>query len=567
MRVVILGGYGVFGGRLALLLADEPRLTLVLAGRSTAKADAFAATLPPGARIETARVDRDGDVEAQLAALKPDVVIDATGPFQTYGERPYRVIEAALAVGAHYLDLADGAEFVDGVFAYDAAARQAGRVVLSGVSSFPVLTAAVVDALSHDMVDVRRVTGGIAPSPYAGVGLNVIRAVAGYAGKPVKLVRDGRRTAGRGLVEIVRRTVSPPGRLPLRNIRFSLVDVPDLRVLPRRRPELRDVWMGAGPVPEILHRMLNGLARGVAAGVLPSLEPFAPVFHRAINLLRWGEHRGGMFVDVHGVDGDGLPIHRSWHLLAEGDDGPLIPSMAAEAIVRKMLDGQTPAPGARSAAGDLDLADYDALFARRTIHTGVREPVPAAAPLYRRVLTGAWERLPAPIRDLHDLDGDLRVEGTADVERGTGLASRIVGAVFGFPRAGRQVPVAVDFKLTPQGEVWRRTFDGRSFHSVQSEGTGRFEGLVVERFGPFAFGLALVLEDDRLNLAVRRWTAFGVPMPAAWAPGGPAHEAAEDGRFRFHVEIGLPLVGLVVRYRGWLARADREPEAPAAEAA
>ena len=35
------------------------------------------------------------------------------------------------------------------------------------------------------------IRGGIAPSPYAGVGENVIRAIAGYAGQPVELKRDG----------------------------------------------------------------------------------------------------------------------------------------------------------------------------------------------------------------------------------------------------------------------------------------------------------------------------------------------------------------------------------------
>jgi len=30
----------------------------------------------------------------------------------------------------------------------------------------------------------------------------------------------------------------------------------------------------------------------------------------------------------------------------------------------------------------------------------------------------------------------------------------------------------------------------------------------------------------------------------------------QDGRFRFHVEIGLPLLGLIVAYRGWLVPRD-----------
>ena len=41
-----------------------------------------------------------------------------------------------MAQGIHYLDLADGSDFVAGVCAYDEAARKAGLFVLSGVSSF-----------------------------------------------------------------------------------------------------------------------------------------------------------------------------------------------------------------------------------------------------------------------------------------------------------------------------------------------------------------------------------------------------------------------------------------------
>ena len=43
LRVLILGGYGTFGGRLAELLAGDIRLALLIAGRSEEKAVAFAA--------------------------------------------------------------------------------------------------------------------------------------------------------------------------------------------------------------------------------------------------------------------------------------------------------------------------------------------------------------------------------------------------------------------------------------------------------------------------------------------------------------------------------------------
>ncbi len=64
--------------------------------------------------------------------------------------------------------------------------------------------------------------------------------------------------------------------------------------------------------------------------------------------------------------------------------------------------------------------------------------------------------------------------------------------------------------------------------------------------------MALVLEDGRMKLVVRRWSFLGIPMPLFLAPRGNSYEFAQDGRFHFHVEIGHPFTGLIVAYRGWL---------------
>ena len=141
--------------------------------------------------------------------------------------------------------------------------------------------------------------------------------------------------------------------------------------------------------------------------------------HWASNRVRWGEHRGGMFVEVAG-EADGGRVARAWHMVAEGDDGPFIPSMACAAIIRRCLDAKRPAPGARPATGDLELTDYETLFARRAIHCGVREET-ASLPLYRRLLGEAYETMPAPLQAMHDLNGDMTAEGTATVTRGRGL--------------------------------------------------------------------------------------------------------------------------------------------------
>jgi hypothetical protein len=558
MKILILGGYGTFGGRLAYLLARDERLTLVLAGRSKTKAQEFCDGLPAGAGKIPALFDRNADVEARIREISPDLLVDATGPFQVYGGDPYNVVRACIANKANYLDLADGSEFVKGISQFDDEAKAQDIYVLSGVSSFPVLTAAVVRHLSHDMTQVKRIRGGIAPSPYAGVGLNVIRAITSYAGKRLPLRRNGVDGAGYTLTESMRYTISPPGYVPLHNTLFSLVDVPDLRVLPELWPELDSIWLGAGPVPEILHRMLIGLSWLVRLRILPTLLPFAWLFHQVINVIRWGEHRGGMFVSVEGTSQTGERIERSWHLLAEGSDGPYIPSMAIEAIVLKHLSGNRPVAGARPATHELEVEDYQAIFKNRSIAMGTRESDAgqASKPLYQRILGGAWNALPAPLKAIHqDKSAELIAEGIANVETGGNPLARLIRVMVGFPKADRESPIRVVFSQQGNGERWKRTIAGRNFSSLQWEGSGRYERLLMERIGLFTFAFALVLDEGKLRLVLRHWSIFGIRLPLFFAPYGELFEHEADGLFHFHVEIKQRFTGLIVSYQGWLSLA------------
>jgi hypothetical protein len=551
MKILILGGYGTFGGRLAHLLAKDERLTLFIAGRSKEKADAFCKQLPPGAQKTPLFFDRNGDVERQIRNINPNLVVDATGPFQSYGEDPYRVVKASIANEVDYMDLADGSDFVKNIGQFDGQAKEKNIHVLSGVSSFPVLTAAVVRRLSNGIFHINTIKGGIAPSPYAGVGLNVIRAISIYAGKRLPLIRNKQPSFGYALTETMRYTISPPGCLPLKNTLFSLVDVPDLQVLPELWPDLDSIWMGAGPVPEILHRMLIGLAWLVRIGVLPSLLPFASLFHFVINILRWGEHRGGMFVLVDGIDGNGKKIERSWHLLAEGNDGPFIPSMAVEALVKRTFAGKRPASGARPATNDLELEDYENIFKDRTIFTGQRESIEVDRPplLYQRLLGNAWETLPSQIIKIHSCK---IAKGFAKIEVGNNLFSRLIANLFDLPKAGQDIPVRVRFQAKDNGEVWQRTFANKSFSSLQTEGQGSSDKLLSEKIWMLNFDFALLVNNGKLSLIPRHWRIFGLPMPLKLCPIKNTFESVIDERFFFHVGIGLPFIGLIIRYQGSL---------------
>ena len=145
-------------------------------------------------------------------------------------------------------------------------------------------------------------------------------------------------------------------------------------------------------------------------------------------------------------------------------------------------------------------------------------------------------------------------EGRARVDRGRNPLARLIGFVIGFPKEGNNIPVSVRFEAKNGRETWTRDFAGKRFSSLQFEGRGANEALACERFGPVTIAMALVIDGDRMRLVSRRCTMFGIALPKFLHPCGEIYESADDNRFNFHVEIGFPWTGLIVRYRGWLIR-------------
>jgi short subunit dehydrogenase-like uncharacterized protein len=80
--VLVLGGYGFFGARIAESLAKHAGIRLLIAGRDEAKARHFAQGLglpaDRGVRLDATAADLAG----QLRALEVGTVIHTAGPFQ-----------------------------------------------------------------------------------------------------------------------------------------------------------------------------------------------------------------------------------------------------------------------------------------------------------------------------------------------------------------------------------------------------------------------------------------------------------------------------------------------------
>jgi hypothetical protein len=119
----------------------------------------------------------------------------------------------------------------------------------------------------------------------------------------------------------------------------------------------------------------------------------------------------------------------------------------------------------------------------------------------------------------------------------------------GFPPAGEH-PVHVRFAEDNGTETWTRDFSGHRFQSRMIFADGQ----LMERFGPMRFSFDLPSAPTGLEMVMRRWSIFHIPMPLALAPRSVAREWSEEESFHFDVPISLPLVGLVVHYRGRLRR-------------
>ncbi|MEB2185391.1 saccharopine dehydrogenase NADP-binding domain-containing protein [Xanthomonas campestris pv. campestris] len=365
-RVMVLGGYGHFGARIVRALAAAPQVHVIAAGRHPG---AIAATWPDAApgRISACRLDMAADdFAAQLAATAADVVVHTAGPFQG---QDYAVARSCLQAGMHYIDLADGRSFVrDFPGAMHALAQQAGRVAISGASTLPALSSAVIDALLPRFSALHDIGMVIAPAQGTPLGLATVRAVLSYCGTPFTWWSEGRWQTVVGW--------AAPQRVHFARLAPRLAspcDVPDHDLLPQRYPGVRSVQFRAALEVGFLQRCLAALASLRQRGVPLPMARVAQVLARAGRWFdRFGTDLGGMRVTLRG-ERDGQPLTVHWDLTAPMLHGPEIPCLAAILLVRKLAAGAALPSGAHACMGLLTLAEFEQAFAAWQMTTEVSE--------------------------------------------------------------------------------------------------------------------------------------------------------------------------------------------------
>lgn len=545
---MVIGGYGVFGSRLSKMLIKTNSAEVIVVGRNQNKLDAFCrevGALP-------CRFDRDNDTELDRALNErsPDLIIDAAGPFQTYGADRYRIARKAVEAGIHYLDLADDRNFVVGISELDRLAKDNQVTVLAGASSIPALSAAAADALCQNLQKCDLIETAIVPGNRAPRGTSVIRAILSQVGKPIFLWRGGQFSEVVCWGESKFITLNVPGKRALARRPISLFDAPDYDLFPQRF-QANSVLFYAGLELKILHFAVWALGCLVRSRIVASLAAFSTTAQWIAELFsRFGSDRGGMRVSVVGRNETGESVLRSWTLIAESGDGPNVPLIPAAIMAQKILNEKVPS-GARPCIGEFTLSEAETAMQSFSIATQMEEkPLPT---LFERALGNGFSKLPRVVQNLHAIFGTRFYEGVANVERGRGFVSKFYALVARFPPAASQIPTKVQISTSKNGERWIRQFGSRRFQSYLYRRPDDDRNIIWEKFGAISFAIRLEATERGLRYPIERARIGILPLPRFLLPISESFEwEDETGTFHFDVSISLPTGSLIARYAGLL---------------
>lgn len=335
-KVLILGGYGNFGGRIARRLA-ETGVPIIITGRDATQADVV--------------IDAEGDaLPAILQELKPSVLVNATGPFI---EPDYRIAKACIHAGVHYVDIAGGRDFVHNFITLNDYAKDKSIAAITGASMFPALTIAAIEHFSPEFSRLDSVEAGVSSGAKTRRGYMSLFSLLSTVGEESRPFPTGEKQRKRfGWMD--RHRVYYPG---LGGRWMGHIDTPDLDLIPARYRGIKELRTSAGIGSSLQHLGLWCMAAVGRMGLPLKLHNDAKEMSKTSELLaRFGDASGGVHVFVKGGDLQGKPLIKRLFLISRNGDGPQIGAAPAVAMVRKLLNHDANA-GAYPCAGLVTLEE------------------------------------------------------------------------------------------------------------------------------------------------------------------------------------------------------------------
>jgi hypothetical protein len=347
-QVLILGGYGNFGSRIATALVKE-NISIIIAGRELKKAETLRNKLKQDAAenmITVAAFDANKELGKQLELLKPIIVINTIGPFQT---TDYFIAKTCIQHNVHYIDLADARDFVTGITCLDSLAKKNNVLVVSGASTVPGLSSAVLERYKNDFAAIDSLIYGISPGQKAPRGLATTKSILTYLGKPLKPWGNHNQTRF-GWQDIYRQEYPELGKRWMANC-----DIPDLDLFTDKYG-LKNIRFFAGMENSALHLGMWAMSYLVRIGLPLNLPKHAKFLLSLSHIFdSFGTTSGGMHMLMKGTNKEGKFLEIKWFIIAKDNDGPQIPCVPAIILSKKIIQGKLHASGAIPCVGMITL--------------------------------------------------------------------------------------------------------------------------------------------------------------------------------------------------------------------
>lgn len=157
------------------------------------------------------------------------------------------------------------------------------------------------------------------------------------------------------------------------------------------------------------------------------------------------------------------------------------------------------------------------------------------------------------IRELHTHGGVLK--GVVDVSFGAGLGQFLgqrLARKMNIPGEGSH-QFSVEISHHSDGLHWDRTFN----HSTKIKSiftpVGTIEnGYWLEETGPLKMRLTVDIREGGWHWRYLGFRFMGIPLPRQLFPELEAYKTIENGLYRFHVGLSVPIIGSILVYRGLL---------------
>lgn len=362
-RIVVYGGYGVFGRRVVEDLLTHTEAEITIAGRHPRRVERGTGTErtrseSPFPRVTAVYSDLR-DLESVVRTIRgAKAVILAAGPFQGL---PLTVLEGAMKEGAPYLDLSDSREYVRRVYKCEYEIVRAGISAFTGLSTLPGISSVLVEKMRVHFDTLQAIRMFMSPGNRNPRGIATIQSIMTYVGRPISIVRNGNPEFVAGWSGAER--VEFPAPVGERTTYFC--DVPDYDLFPKFFGA-RTVEFRAGLELPVLNRGLEWLGRIRPAAPFVGERWFVRLMVLASQMLAgFGTPHGGLLVTVEGTragkgdrprqkssglegsplaDSEPVPFSVSAAVITERD-GPQVPAAPAGIVAARLLRGVVSPPG------------------------------------------------------------------------------------------------------------------------------------------------------------------------------------------------------------------------------